>query len=814
MRRLLAIIFIAILAASTLGVIAASAAPFVSSDGWGWQNPLPHGQYISAIWSDSPCHAYAVGPDGYIWLIDGDEMTPMDSGTVDSLMGVWGSSSGDVFAVGGPGTIIHYDGTGWSSMYSGTSQYLFNIGGTSSSNVFAVGDGGTILHYNGTAWSTMDSGTTQWLNDVSFSSDTDGWAVGSYGTILHYDGTEWNSVSSPTANTLTSVCGLSEDDGWIVGDAGTILRWDGAVWNTVSSGTTNRLNDVWVETDEWDTSGGWVVGQQSTILHLEAEGGVTPASSESAPSDLNSVHGSSGSDVYAVGSAGTVLHYDGTDWNAVSTAITTALCSAAWGSSGSDIFVVGDLGTTLHYNGTVWSSMDSGTTQWLTGVWGSSGSDIFAVGKGGAILHYNGTAWSAMTSGTALDLLDIWGSSGSDVYAVGNMGTILHYNGFAWSAVDSGTTNNLMAIDGGFGSYFAVGANGTLLHYDGEDLTSIDSGTTKTFYGIWCNSDTDVFAVGQTRTVLHYDGSDWSPMTVTDIPFWVWLNDVWGSSGSNVYAVGAYGAILTYDGIDWSGVDSGTTNTLDAVWGSSESDIYTFGVDGTVLHFPEYLPPVLEGIDPVVGMRGAEDLSVTIMGQNLDNVEDVGDVSFGSGITVDSLDEVISTEITVRITIASDATLGPRDISVTVPTGTDTLENAFTVQVGELELFEVVPAEVEQGYDGAIHIYGQNLDDPTEVDLGSGVTVNDCTEVDSTEMICQITVDEEAELGLRDVTVTTSHGIATLTDGFTIVEDDTPTGSGCGCSNNTASTDKIASGWGIVGLLGVVGFSLHKKRKR
>ena len=62
--------------------------------------------------------------------------------------------------------------------------------------------------------------------------------------------------------------------------------------------------------------------------------------------------------------------------------------SGVWGSSGSDVFAVGVGGTILHYNGGVWTTMTSGVTNSLFGVWGSSGSDVFAVGTGGTILHF------------------------------------------------------------------------------------------------------------------------------------------------------------------------------------------------------------------------------------------------------------------------------------------------------------------------------------------------------------------------------------------------------------------------------------------
>jgi uncharacterized repeat protein (TIGR01451 family) len=115
--------------------------------------------------------------------------------------------------------------------------------------------------------------------------------------------------------------------------------------------------------------------------------------------------------------------------------------SGIWGSSGSDVFAVGRAGTILHYDGADWSAMSSGTTEPLYGLWGSS--DVFAVGHRGTILHYDGAAWSPMSSGTTEWLYGVWGSAGTDVFAVGDDGTILHYGGLELGlvkAVQPGTT--------------------------------------------------------------------------------------------------------------------------------------------------------------------------------------------------------------------------------------------------------------------------------------------------------------------------------------------------------------------------------------
>ena len=164
------------------------------------------------------------------------------------------------------------------------------------------------------------------------------------------------------------------------------------------------------------------------------------------------VWGNSGSDVFAVGKNGTILHYseappattttsigiESTTTTIINTTTTTTipampgewktenlpqqtnyLCNI-WGSSDSDIFVVGANGAILHRTGNSWHVMNSGTTNLLNGIWGSSASDVFAVGEPGTILHYDGNLWSPMESGAADYVLsDIWGSSAQDVFVVG-----------------------------------------------------------------------------------------------------------------------------------------------------------------------------------------------------------------------------------------------------------------------------------------------------------------------------------------------------------------------------------------------------------
>ena len=228
--------------------------------------------------------------------------------------------------------------------------------------------------------------------------------------------------------------------------------------------------------------------------------------------------------------------------------------SGVWGSSGSDVFAVGSNAffpcVILHYDGSTWTKMECESAENPKGVWGSSGTDVFAVGYNGTILHYDGSLWAPMESGTTEHLNGVWGTFGTDIFAVGDKGTILHYDGNVWSPMDSGTIEYLNGVWGPSSTdIFAVGVNGTILHYDGNVWSPMDSGTAKWLNGVWGSSMTDVFVVGSLGTILHYDGKTWSDMSQDTKDEYI---SVWGSSMRNAFVSGSYGSILNYNGSAWS----------------------------------------------------------------------------------------------------------------------------------------------------------------------------------------------------------------------------------------------------------------------
>jgi len=146
------------------------------------------------------------------------------------------------------------------------------------------------------------------------------------------------------------------------------------------------------------------------------------------------------------------------------------------GTSSTNVFAVGDAGTILHYDGSSWYPQNSGTNERLLAVWLASARDGYAVGARGTIVRYNGSSWTVVPTrpGTAYDLGAVWGSSATDVFAVGDAGTILHYDGDRWTSQVSNTVANLLAVWGlSPANVYAVGAENSLLHYDGTSWQAV-----------------------------------------------------------------------------------------------------------------------------------------------------------------------------------------------------------------------------------------------------------------------------------------------------------------------------------------------------
>jgi len=278
------------------------------------------------------------------------------------------------------------------------------------------------------------------------------------------------------------------------------------------------------------------------------------------------------------------------------------------------VFAVGSSGTILFYDGTSWSSVSSPTGNQLNAIHGYSENRIMAVGNGGVILLYNGTSWSAMVSGTGssfidvsvidgtyavactastirlangalwgnypnqptyeYDLVSVWGAALTEVYVANSSseetGSYTHKLNLVtyvegWSGIPPlsefnglygigiGTANNFGIIKYADDNYQVATWEGNVVLFGGnKDITDI-----------WAGSSSDVIGVGNSGGIVNWDGVTATEQNVGSEH----LHGVWADGNGNAFAVGEGGTILFYDGSTWEEMTSGTSEDLYGVWG-------------------------------------------------------------------------------------------------------------------------------------------------------------------------------------------------------------------------------------------------------
>jgi hypothetical protein len=312
---------------------------------------------------------------------------------------------------------------------------------------------------------------------------------------------------------------------------------------------------------------------------------------------LNGIWGSGASDVWTLGNAGTILHYQGAFFTSITRAYVTSILRAVWGTDADDIWAVGDGGSILRNWGGHWvQHIASGNLRGdMYGIAGRGTNDVWMAGSGGTVLQWNGTnlvprSGPLLTGAIQDDLTAVVtvGSGSNDIIAAGSNSTVARYDGSGttWSRLISAGTIQFNASWGtDLSGLWVVGDGGAILRWQGTGLVADpQSGlvTTSNLRAIWGAAQNDIWAVGEGGTILHYNGLSWSVVTISQT---VHLNGIWGSSASDIWAVGNRGTILRYDGQQWIPYESVVSHDLHAVWGSSSTNVLFVGASGLILRY-------------------------------------------------------------------------------------------------------------------------------------------------------------------------------------------------------------------------------------
>jgi hypothetical protein len=316
----------------------------------------PNQESIQWVGGTGSNDAWAIGAYGAILHGDGTRWTTISTtlarpgaAAPASNTSLWGSSASDVYAVG-LGTVLHYDGARWSYVDTSPGQVTSAIWGNGPSDVWigGAGDdpGSTLVHFDGTRWSSISPAFIN-VQALWGSGPTDVWAGSAYGMVLHYDGQQWSVLPSAGTYPTASLWGSGPSDLWsATGNAGVMTHYDGHTWSMVQ--IPDQILSQGISGTAADDV--WVIGAQSGSEILHFSGSIWAklwGSSTTDPRGPLGIFARARNDAWAVGSAGFVLHWDGSTWSAADAKVGHDLYGVWSDPSGAHVWVSGEGGAIL-----------------------------------------------------------------------------------------------------------------------------------------------------------------------------------------------------------------------------------------------------------------------------------------------------------------------------------------------------------------------------------------------------------------------------------------------------------------------------------
>lgn len=364
-----------------------------------------------------------------------------------------------------------------------------------------------------------------------------------------------------------------------------------------------------------DLGGGvWAVGERGALYRWSERKGWESAAPVTEKT-LRAVAATREDDVWAVGDAGIMLHWDGKNWIQFAAVTSKDLHALSFGPTHSG-WAVGAGGTALRYRQGVWTLVPTPVSHALRGVWTGPGDTARAVGDEGTIIFWNGAEWVMDERPTGAALLAVHGPHEGWLWAVGESGTVLVRRYGHWSVFTDvpGTETTLRTvITDPAGQVWVGGDNGLLWHKPGFGSSAFaaePSGTCCSIHAIGRQHGRHLVGVGEEGTVIIWKGAGWqveAPLSEN------YLAAVFGLP---------YGALRLSQPPPWVTIENTTTGEvvlsvplkLEAGnWHLSGEDVYSFdfsslSVPGT---YQAYLPGIGRSVPFVIGHSVLHQAAVT-----------------------------------------------------------------------------------------------------------------------------------------------------------------------------------------------------------
>ncbi len=308
---------------------------------------------------------------------------------------------------------------------------------------------------------------------------------------------------------------------------------------------------------------------------------------------LTSIAGSSATDVWVVGSAATVLHFDGTTWEKADhaqpsdAAPSNFTLRSVWLEKPDDVWIAD--GHSLRHS-TGWAGPSQ--TTWSFSTYAPEDcTPLEIVGRGDVVFVASGPNYCF--TGSQVARFKGWpdgGKQGIPTDFSFGAPTALAVSGpdEAWVATSAResatmTANRIRRLS-------PLGDAGTKWQFE-----EYESRTDRTLFGMWANEE-GLWIVGEGGTI-RYLGRAAAPdkrFEIVPSPVVADLRGVFGFGPNDIWAVGDESTVIHWDGTTWTQLqtpfdEAPTKPDFNAVWGSAPGDVWIVG-RGAALHYRKEAP--------------------------------------------------------------------------------------------------------------------------------------------------------------------------------------------------------------------------------
>ena len=313
-----------------------------------------------------------------------------------------------------------------------------------------------------------------------------------------------------------------------------------------------------------------------------------------------------GGQAWFVGEGGAVLHLEDGVLRVVISPVTVRL-NGVW-STGTETWAVGDQGTVIHWNGATWDTQAvPGPARNLLDVHGSSNADVWVVAQGGHVYHWDGAAWSEVPSGRTEDLWSVWTAGPGSAWIVGGSPGLLRCEGSSCvltpppAGIGSGGASAVITdVQGMPWVKFDAGAawawNGTDWV---EGAWGGVGGSGSTAFWVWDATDqwwgARYFFHGGSVSVLGHAGGSWAANS----------RELYGAARDDMYGIDGSGIIEHFDGTGWRKLPQ--DRAFPSLAGTAKTDRYGLRIipgDGSQL-WTVHLDTLVVDDNSAVGMSAS-----------------------------------------------------------------------------------------------------------------------------------------------------------------------------------------------------------------